>query len=60
MSWPADAAGRQALAPLSVYEDEFRPRLPNDFGSGYQGLFFLPTLAATRTNCAAYPVMAYP
>ena len=60
MPWPADAAGRQALAPLSVDEDEFRPRMPSDFGSGYQGLFFLPSLAATRTDCAAYPVMAYP
>ena len=41
-------------------EDEFRLRSPNDFGSGYQGLFFLPALAPTRTDCAAYPVLDYP
>jgi erythromycin esterase-like protein len=60
LPWPADAAGRQALAPLSVHEDEFRLHRPSDFGRGYQGLFFLPSLAATRTDCAAYPVVAYP
>ena len=60
MRWPADAAARQALAPLSIDEEELRPHSPNHFGSGYQGLFFVPALAPTRTDCAAYPVMAYP
>jgi erythromycin esterase-like protein len=60
MPWPADAASRQALAPLGVHEDEFRLHRPSDFGSGYQGLFFLPSLAPTHVDCAAYPVVAYP
>lgn len=59
MAYPADAAGRAAIAPLGVFEDEFRLHLPSDFGSGYQGLFFLPQLAPTQTDCAAYPVLAY-
>ena len=60
MAWPADAASRQAIAPLSVSEDEFRLHRPNDFGSGYQGLLFLPTLAPVTADCAAYPVRSYP
>ena len=60
MAWPSDAPSRQAIAPLGVREDEFRLRQPSNFGSGYQGLFFIPTLAPTRTDCAAYPVIAYP
>ena len=60
MSWPDAAAGRQAIAPLGVFEDEFRLRRPGNFGNGYQGLFFIPALAPTHTDCAAYPVMAYP
>ena len=59
MAYPADAAGRLSIAPLGVSEDEFRWRSPSDFGTGYQGLFFLPQLAPISTNCAAYPVVAY-
>ncbi len=59
MGWPADAAARQAIAPLSVSEDEFRLHRPSDFGSGYQGLFFLPALAPATVDCTAYPVLSY-
>ena len=59
MAYPGDAAGRQSIAALGVFEDEFRRRSPSDFGTGYQGLFFLPQLAPISTNCAAYPVVSY-
>ncbi len=59
MAWPAEVAARQAIAPLSVSEDEFRLHRPSDFGSGYQGLFFLPMLAPTTVDCTAYPVLSY-
>ena len=60
MALPADAGDRTRIASLGVAEDEFRLREPNDFGNGYQGLFFIPTLAPTQTNCPAYPVQPYP
>ena len=60
MGLPADAGDRARIAALGVFEDEFRLREPSHFGSGYQGLFFIPTLAPTRTDCAAYPVRSYP
>ena len=59
MAYPGDAAGRESIAALGVSEDEFRWRSPSHFGTGYQGLFFLPQLAPISTNCAAYPVVAY-
>jgi hypothetical protein len=60
MPYPADAASQANLASLSVFEVEFQQTLPNKFGSGYQGLFFLPQLAPISADCAAYPVVAYP
>jgi erythromycin esterase len=59
MAYPADAAGRASIALLGVLESEFQDDAPNAFGTGYQGLFFLPQLAPTATNCAAYPVLPY-
>ncbi len=60
MAWPADAAGQAAIAPLGVLESEFALRLPSHFGSGYDGVFYLPALAPTTTDCTAYPVLDYP
>ncbi|MEO5689009.1 MAG: erythromycin esterase family protein [Burkholderiaceae bacterium] len=60
MAWPADAAGRQRIASLTALEEEFNMATPSHFGSAYQGLFYLPRLAPIGTNCAAFPVVAYP
>jgi erythromycin esterase len=59
MTYPGDTAGRASIASLGVLEGEFQDVMPNTFGTGYQGLFFLPQLAPTVTNCAAYPVLPY-
>jgi erythromycin esterase len=59
MAYPGDAAGRTSIASLGVLEGEFQDDRPNAFGTGYQGLFFLPQLAPTATDCAAYPVLPY-
>jgi erythromycin esterase len=60
MPYPTDSAGQSNIAGLSIFESEFQQSLPNSFGKGYQGLFFLPQLSPITTDCTDYPALAYP
>jgi erythromycin esterase len=55
MSYPADAAGRERLRGLSIFEPEFVAISPNHFGSGYGGLFFIPQAVAIVPDAASFP-----
>lgn len=57
MRYPAEAAGQAALARLGVFEDDFLPASPSRFGSGYDGLFFIPELVPVMPDPVAYPAI---
>jgi erythromycin esterase len=57
MAYPADAAARERLRGLAVFEADFTPTQPNHFGSGYQGLFFIPTTRAILPDADRYPLL---
>lgn len=59
MPYPADAATRSALAGLGIFEVNYAAMHPNDFGSMYQGLFFVPQLTPIASSCQQYPVVNY-
>jgi erythromycin esterase len=57
MRYPADAAGQALLARLGVFEDDFVAATPSRFGSGYDGLFFIPELTPVMPDANAYPAI---
>jgi erythromycin esterase-like protein len=57
MAYPADPAARDRLRRLGVFEPDFTPTHPNHFGSGYQGLFFIPQTRAILPEADRYPFL---
>jgi erythromycin esterase len=57
MRYPADPALRASLAGLGVFEDQFVSAAPNRFGTGYDGVFFIPELVPVMPDAAAYPAI---
>jgi erythromycin esterase len=57
MPYPDAPAVRAHLARLGVFEDDFVPASPSRFGSGYDGLFFIPDLVPVLPDAVAYPAI---
>ena len=57
MPYPADPALRATLAGLRGYEDQFMAAAPSRFGTGYDGLFFIPELVPVMPDEVAYPAI---
>lgn len=57
LAWPADAPSRSALHKLSVFEPDVRALRPNNFGNGYQGVFFIPKTRPVLPDGGRYPLV---
>jgi erythromycin esterase len=56
-AYPTDAASRDALRSLTAFEPDFGSVSPNHFGSGYQGLFFIPQTRPILPEPVRYPLV---
>jgi erythromycin esterase-like protein len=57
IGWPEDAAARSTLHNLSVFEPDIRLIGPNHFGTGYQGVFFIPKTRPVMPDADKYPLI---